>query len=350
MGQKKRSMKYQQLGTSDLKVSALALGTMTFGEQTSLTEAHEQLAYAVAQGVNFIDTAEMYPVPGRPETQGRTEEYVGKWLRTQVRDSLIIATKVTGPSRGFDWIRGGPKAVDRANITAALHASLKRLQTDYIDLYQIHWPARNVPMFGHNEYDPKLEHASTTIEEQLTVLTELVSSGKVRHIGLSNETPWGIAEFLKVSERSGLQRIVSVQNPYNLINRTFEIGTYEMCQREKISLLAYSPLAFGLLSGKYIKNPPKNGRFTLFPKFGQRYRKLNVPVAIEAYADLAAQHGLSPAAMALAFVRSRPFVASTIIGATSMAQLQENLTSPELDAETIKAIGLIHARYPNPAP
>ena len=343
-------MKYNLLGTSNLKVSGLALGTMTFGEQNSVHDAHEQLDYAVSQGVNFIDTAEMYPVPGRPETQGRTEEYVGAWLKSQAREKLIIATKVSGPSRGFDWIRGGPKAVDRANIMAAIHASLKRLQTDYVDLYQIHWPARNVPMFGHNEYDPKLEHSSTSVEEQLTVLSELVASGKVRHIGLSNETPWGVAEFLKTAGRLNLQRMVSVQNPYNLINRTFEIGLYEMCHREKVSLLAYSPLAFGLLTGKYINQMPAKGRFTLFPAFGQRYRKLNVPAAVEAYAKLAAERGLSPAAMALAFIRSRPFVSSIIVGATTLKQLQENLASIELDAETIKSIELIHAKYPNPAP
>jgi len=341
---------YNQLGTSDLQVSELALGTMTFGQQNSLGEAHEQLDYAVDQGVNFINTAEMYPVPGKPETQGRSEEYVGKWLKTQVRDKLVVATKVSGPARGFDWIRGGPKAVDRDNITAAINGSLRRLQTDYIDLYQIHWPARNVPMFGRNEFEPGLERPCTPVDEQLTVLSELVQSGKVRHIGLSNETPWGIAEFIKSSERLGLQRIVSVQNPYNLINRMFEIGLHEMCYREKVGLLVYSPLAFGLLSGKYVNDAPANGRFTLFPEFGQRYRKLNVPAAVEAYANLAAERGLSPASMALAFIRSRPFVTSTIVGATAMRQLQENLGSVELEAETLNAIELIHARYSNPAP
>jgi aryl-alcohol dehydrogenase-like predicted oxidoreductase len=343
-------MKYKQLGTSDLHVSELALGTMTFGQQNSLSEAHEQLDYAVAQGVNFIDTAEMYPVPGKPETQGCSEEYVGKWLKTQARDKLVIATKVSGPARGFDWIRGGPLAVDRDNIMAAIHDSLRRLQTDYIDLYQIHWPARNVPMFGHNEFEPRLERPCTSVEEQLTVLSELVQSGKVRHIGLSNETPWGIAEFLKASERLGLDRIVSVQNPYNLINRTFEISLHEMCYREKVSLLVYSPLAFGLLSGKYVNDAPTDGRFTLFPEFGQRYRKLNVPAAVEAYAKLAVERDLSPASMALAFIRSRPFVASTIVGATTIKQLQMNLSNVELDAALINAIELIHARYPNPAP
>ena len=343
-------MEYNFLGTSDLKISELALGTMTFGQQNSEKEAHQQLDYAVAQGVNLIDTAEMYPVPGRAETQGRTEQFIGSWLVSQVREKLIIATKVAGPSRGFDWIRGGPRSLDRANIEAAIGSSLRRLQTDYIDLYQIHWPARNVPMFGHNEYDPNREYDSTAIEEQLTALSELVASGKVRHIGLSNETPWGIAEFLKTAERLGLQRIVSVQNPYNLLNRTFEIGTYEMCHREKLSLLAYSPLAFGLLTGKYINHTPANCRFTLFPEFGKRYRKLNVAVAVDAYARLAAERGLSPAAMGLAFIRSRPFVTSTIVGATTLKQLQENLTLVQLDADTIKAIGAIHATYPNPAP
>lgn len=323
---------------------------MTFGQQNTLEEACAQLDYAVAQGVNFIDTAEMYPVPGRAETQGRSEEYVGQWLKTQPREQLIIASKVAGPARGFDWIRGGPKAIDRDNITAALHASLRRLQTDYIDLYQIHWPARNVPMFGRNEFEPGLERPSTPVEEQMTALSGLVQSGKVRHIGVSNETPWGIAEFLKTAERLGLQRIVSVQNPYNLINRTFETGLHEMCYREQVGLLAYSPLAFGLLSGKYVNAAPPGGRFTLFPEFGQRYRKLNVPAAVEAYAKLAAERGWSPAALALAFIRSRSFVVSTIVGATSMQQLQENLGCAELDAEMIKAIEAIHARYPNPAP
>ena len=343
-------MNYKQLGASNLQVSGIALGTMTFGQQNSLREAHAQLDYALAQGVNFIDTAEMYPVPGKPETQGRSEEYVGKWLKSRARDKLVIATKVAGPARGFDWIRGGPVALDRDNIMAAVHDSLRRLQTDYIDLYQIHWPARNVPMFGRHEFEPELERPSTSVEEQLTVLSELVQSGKVRHIGLSNETPWGIAEFLKTSEKLGLERIVSVQNPYNLINRTFEIGLYEMCYREKVSLLAYSPLAFGLLSGKYVNDAPANSRFTLFPEFGQRYRKLNVPAAVAAYANLAAERGMSAVSMALAFIRSRPFVASTLVGATTMLQLQENLASFELDAETVNAIESIHARYPNPAP
>jgi aryl-alcohol dehydrogenase-like predicted oxidoreductase len=343
-------VKYKNLGTSDLRVSEIALGTMTFGQQNTLEDACAQLDYAVAQGVNFIDTAEMYPVPAKAETQGRTEEYVGKWLQSQARDKLIISTKVAGPARGMAWIRNGPESLDSTNITTAIETSLRRLRTDYIDLYQIHWPARNVPMFGKNNYNPALERPSTSVEEQLTVLSELVKSGKVRHIGVSNETPWGLAEFLKVAERLGLQRIVSLQNPYNLINRTFEIGLYEMCYREQISLLAYSPLAFGQLSGKYLKNPAEIGRMTLYPDFGQRYKKPNVTAAVAAYAQLAEQHAISPAQMALAYLRSRPFVASTIIGATTMSQLQENLNCVELDAEILKAIEDIHLRYSNPAP
>ena len=343
-------MRCRQLGTSDLRVSEIGLGTMTFGEQNSLAEAHEQLDYAVAQGVNFIDTAEMYPVPGRAATQGRTEEYVGRWLKRQARDRLIITTKVTGPARGFGWIRGGPLAVDRANITAALEGSLRRLRSDYVDLYLIHWPERNVPMFGRNQYDPAHERDCTPVEEQLTVLAEQVASGKVRYIGLSNETPWGVAEFLKVAQRMQLPRVICVQNPYNLINRTFEVAMHELCYRERVGMVAYSPLAFGLLSGKYVHDTCAPGRFTLFPEFGLRYRKLNVPAAVQAYADLAAQRGITPSAMALAYVRSRPFVSSTLVGATTLAQLHENLALTVLDADTVAAIEHLHARFPNPAP
>lgn len=343
-------MRYSKLGNSELSVSEIALGTMTFGEQNTLDDARAQLDYAVDQGVNFIDTAEMYPVPGRAETQGRTEEYVGRWLKTQLRDKLVIATKAAGPARGFGWIRGGPKSLDRANITAALEGSLKRLQTDYVDLYQIHWPARNVPMFGQSYYEPEKERESTSIEEQLTVLNELVQSGKVHYIGVSNETPWGVAEFVKTAERLELQRIVSVQNPYNLINRVFEYGLHELCHRENIGLLAYSPLAFGVLSGKYLDDPQTPGRMTLFPNFGQRYHKPAVPEAVAEYTRLAHKHGLSPAAMALSFVRSQPFVASTIIGATSLEQLRENLDLPALVPEVLQGIAEIHTHYSIPAP
>lgn len=341
-------MEYHKLG--DMAVSEICLGTMTFGEQNSLSEAHEQLDHAVSRGINFIDTAEMYPVPGKAETQGRTEDFIGKWLKHQSREKLYIATKVAGPSRGFSWIRGGPKAVNRENMTSALEASLARLQTDYVDLYQIHWPDRNVPMFGQSLFDPGLEHATVPILEQLTVLSEFVKSGKVRHIGLSNETPWGLMEFLKISAQHGLPRVVSIQNAYNCINRVFEYGLSEICHREKIGLLAYSPLGFGMLSGKY--QDGGEGRLSRFPQFGQRYHKQNVPEAVSAYCALARKKGLSPAKLALAFVRSRPFASSTIVGASSMAQLKENIASLDvvLDEETLQEIDLLHSSYPNPAP
>ncbi len=341
-------MKYNRLG--EMSVSEICLGTMTFGEQNSFPEACEQLDYAVSCGINFIDTAEMYPVPGKAETQGRTEEYVGKWLKHQQREDLYIATKVAGPSRGFSWIRGGPKAVDRKNVHEALDASLRRLQTDYVDLYQIHWPDRNVPMFGKSFFEPELEHETVPIVEQLEVLSGLVKMGKVRHIGLSNETPWGLCEFLRLSEAHGLERVVSIQNAFNPINRVFEYGLSEICHREKIGLLAYSPLGFGMLSGKYLEGG--SGRLTIFPQFGQRYHKRNVDEAVSSYCDLAKKTGLSPAELSLAFVRSRSFVSSTIIGATSMTQLKENIGSSSLtlDRETLEEIDAIHSRYPNPAP
>ncbi len=343
-------MKYTRLGKSDLTVSELALGTMTFGEQNSVSDACAQLDSAVANGINFIDVAEMYPVPARAETQGRTEAYVGHWLKTQRRDQIVLASKVAGPSRGFNWIRGGDTALNRQNLTAALDSSLQRLQTDYLDLYQLHWPDRNVPMFGQIDFLPQNEKPTVSIEEQLTVLSELVKSGKVRHIGLSNETPWGVSEFLKVAERMGLQRMVSIQNSYSLLNRTFELTLHELCFREQVSLLAYSPLAFGLLSGKYVSDATAQGRVTLFPNFAQRYQKPNVPLAVAEYANLAKLHGVSPAAMAIAFVRSRSFVSSTIIGATTLSQLNENRTEIALTAELLQGIQAIHLKYFNPAP
>ena len=343
-------MRYLQLGTSDLHVSDLCLGTMTWGEQNTIDDAHSQLDYAVAHGINCIDTAEMYPVPARATTQGRTEEYLGHWLKKQARDKIIIATKVTGPARGFDWIRGGPR-VTATQIAQAVETSLQRLQTDYIDLYQIHWPDRNVPMFGQSAYDPEAERDAAPIAEQLAAFAALVKAGKIRHIGLSNETPWGVSEFIKVAELAGLPRAVSIQNAYNLINRVFEYGLAETCALEHIGLLAYSPLGFGMLTGKY-QVPGASGRLTLFPAFGQRYNKPNVDEAANAYAEIAHQAGMTPATLALAFVRSRWFASSTIIGATTMEQLKENIDSARvtLSADTIKAIDVVHARYPNPAP
>ncbi|MBI3479942.1 MAG: NADP(H)-dependent aldo-keto reductase [Nitrosomonadales bacterium] len=344
-------MEYRQLGESNLKVSALCLGTMTFGEQNSEAEAHAQLDLAVAHGINFIDTAEMYPVPPRAETAHRTESHIGTWLKKQRRDQLIVATKIAGPSRGFGWIRNGPR-VNREHINAALDASLKRLQTDYVDLYQIHWPDRYVPMFGGTSYDATQEHVTTPIAEQLHALAELVKAGKVRHIGLSNETPWGIAEFVRIANELGLPRIISVQNAYHLMNRTFEAGLAEVCRHTNVGLLAYSPLAFGHLTGKYLADPNAKGRITMFANFGQRYAKPNVPAASREYVRIAQEAGLSPATLALAFARTRWFTGSVILGATNLQQLQENLDSAEvvLSAEVLEKIEAVHRLYPNPAP
>ena len=344
-------MKYNQLGSSDLKVSEICLGTMTFGEQNTEGEAHAQLDMAIDYGVNFIDTAEMYPVAPRAETQGLTEEYVGSWLKNQQRDKLVVATKITGPSRGFEWIRGGPR-VTAEHINQAIDGSLKRLQTDYVDLYQIHWPDRYVPMFGSTSYDIKYEHDTTPIAEQLEALASLVDAGKVRYIGLSNETPYGVSTFNRYAKELGLPHIVSIQNAYHLMNRTFEMGLAEVCRHEEVGLLAYSPLAFGHLSGKYLKNPQAKGRVTQFPQFTQRYSKVNVPEALQAYANIADDAGLTLTQLALAFVRSRWFTASTIIGATTLKQLEENFESTDvvLTEELLVQIEMMHQKYPNPPP
>lgn len=342
-------MEYRPLG--ELKISALSLGTMTYGEQNSVADAHAQLDLAVAHGVNLIDTAEMYPVAPRAETQGLTETFIGSWLKRQRRDQLIIASKIAGPSRGFSWIRGGPR-INRQHIDEAIDASLKRLQTDYIDLYQIHWPDRYVPMFGATSYDAAEERDSEPIAEQLLALSKLVEAGKIRCIGLSNETPWGVSEFLRIAESLGLPKIVSLQNAYHLMNRTFENGLAETCRHGKVGLLAYSPLAFGHLSGKYLDNPDAAGRVTRFPGFGQRYQKINVQEACADYVQIARQAGLNPAQMALAYARSRWFTSSVILGATTTAQLKENLDSLSLTLpdEVIDRIEAVHRRYPNPAP
>ncbi|WP_088894123.1 aldo/keto reductase [Leptolyngbya ohadii] len=345
-------MKYNSLGESDLRVSEICLGTMTFGRQNTIEEAHQQLDYAIAQGVNFIDTAEMYPVPAQAETYGFTESYVGEWLRHQQRDRFIIATKIAGPGRGMKWIRDGAKAINRANIRQAVDASLSRLQTDYIDLYQIHWSDRYVPLFGQTQFDPAKDRETETIAEQLIGFAEMIQAGKIRYLGLSNETPWGITKFCQVAEQLGLPKIVSVQNAYNLLNRVFDWTWAEACYREKVSLLAYSPLAFGCLTGKYLHHPPEQARLLQFPGFGQRYLKPNVPDAVAAYVEIAKQHGMTPAQMAIAFVRSRWFVSSAIVGATSIDQLKENFSNLEvrLSEEVLAEIESVHLRYPNPAP
>lgn len=345
-------MEYRRLGDSDLLVSAVGLGTMTFGEQNTEQEAHAQLDFAIECGVNFIDTAEMYPVPPRAETYAHTESIVGRWLARQARDRVIVATKVAGPRRAMQWIRGGPTALDAADINAALDGSLRRLGTDYVDLYQLHWPERNVPMFGQYRFDPGKEKSDIPIRSQLEALAACVAAGKIRYVGVSNETPWGVMEFVRLAEAHGLPRIVSIQNPYNLLNRTFETGLTEIAFRERVPLLAYSPLAFGHLSGKYLDNPPGQGRVTAFKGFAQRYEKPNVVPAVAAYSDLARRHGMSPTTLALSFVYRRWFVASTLIGATSMDQLKENLNAWEhpLGAEVEAEIEDRYLRLGNPAP
>jgi len=340
------------LGYSDLNIPDVCLGTMTFGEQTSEQDAHRQLDFALAAGVNFIDTAEMYAVPPRAETCGASESIVGRWLAHQQRDRIILATKVAGPARSLTWIRNGPLAMDRSNIRGAIEGSLRRLQTDYIDLYQLHWPERNQPMFGQWQYEPDKERECTGIREQLEALAELVREGKIRYVGVSNEHPWGIMQFVRLADELGLPRIVSTQNAYHLLNRTFESSLTEVCHRERVGLLAYSPLAFGHLTGKYLADPAAPGRLTQWPSFGQRYTKPNVAPATQAYAELARQYGLTLTQLALGFVRSRWFVASTIIGASSLEQLQETLpaTQTPLSAEILAEVDAIHLRYTNPAP
>lgn len=349
-------MKYRKLGRSGLEVSVIALGTMTWGQQNTEAEAHEQIAFALDAGVNLIDTAEMYPIPPRAETQGRTEAYIGTWLRKRgKRDRVILATKAAGPSHSAQrpgYIRGGRLNFTRDNLTEALDASLRRLQTDYIDLYQLHWPDRSVNSFGVRDYQHVVDTFTVPPEETLRALEELVKSGKVRHIGISNETPWGFSRFLALAEFAGHARIASIQNPYSLVNRTFEIGHAEIAMREEVGLLAYSPLAFGALSGKYLAgSSPAAGRMTLFDRY-TRYKGENTERAIYEYVKLFRQHGIDPAQGALAFVNAREFISSTIIGATTMEQLRNNIASIDLalPAEVLAGIETIHARYPNPAP
>lgn len=345
-------MKQNALGASPLQVSQVCLGTMTFGRQNSEAEAHAQLDYAFERGINFVDTAEMYPVPPSAEHCGKTEAYVGSWLQRQDRSRVILATKATGPGRAQPWIRGGSLSFDRANLRAAIEGSLTRLRTDYVDLYQLHWPDRNTPMFGKYRFEPEQERDYVPLLETLQALAELQREGKIRHWGLSNETPWGLMSFLRLADEHGLPRPLSVQNAYSLVNRNWESGLAEIGYRERVSLLAYSPLAFSLLSGKYLENPAASGRATAFPGFIQRYDKPAVARAVAAYTALARAHGLKPAQMALAFVYSRWFVGSTIIGATSLEQLRENIDAAELSLapELFKAIEAIHLESPNPAP
>lgn len=346
-------MEYTKLGNTDIEVSRICLGTMTWGEQNTEAEAHEQLDYAVAAGINFIDTAELYPVAPKAETQGLTEQYIGSWLaKRNDRDKLIIASKVCARADWLPYLRDGKAQLDKKNITAALDASLQRLQTDYIDLYQVHWPERDTNFFGKLGYYHAPEKDGVPIEETLAILDDLIQAGKIRSIGISNETAWGCAEYLRVAREQDRPRIVSIQNPYNLLNRSFEVGLAEFAHREGVGLLAYSPLGFGVLSGKYLHDAkPAGTRLVIFDRF-TRYTNPQAIAATEAYVKLAQDHGLDPAQMALAYVNSRPFLTSNIIGATSMEQLRSNIDSSniQLDKDVLREIEAIHATIPNPAP
>ncbi len=346
-------MQTNKLGATNLAVSRACLGTMTFGEQNTEAEAHSQLDYALERGINFIDTAEMYPVMPRAETQGATERFIGSWLKKSGRRAqVVLATKVAGPNAAMHWVRGGRNNLDATNIRAAVEASLKRLQTDHIDLYQLHWPSRNVPIFGATDFNPRKERDAVAIEDTLAALGQLIDAGKIGHIGVSNETAWGVSEYIKQSEAKGLPRIATIQNLCNLTARTFETSLLtETCFRDNVSLLAYSPLHFGQLSAKYIDDPQAHGRLTIFPaNWSPRYVRPAVLTAVAEYAALARANGLTPAQMALAWCYSRWFVASTIIGATTLAQLKENIDALEvtLPLEVLQAIDAIHARIMNP--
>lgn len=345
-------MHYRTLGNSALNVSQLCLGTMTFGEQNTVADAAAQLDYALANGINFVDTAEMYPVPPKAETQGKTEEYIGQWLqRSGKRADIILASKAAGPGDWMQYLRGGPR-LNTSHLRRALEGSLQRLHTDYIDLYQLHWPDRNTNFFGKLGYQHNAEEQQTPLLETIECLQAFIKEGKIRHWGFSNETPWGVMKGMAICDAQGFARPVSIQNPYNLLNRSYEVGMAEISHRENIGLLAYSPMAFGVLSGKYLHGQrPANGRLTLFSRFS-RYTNEQASAAAEEYCTIAREHGLSPAQMALAFVNQQAFVTSNIIGATNMAQLQENINSltVDLSPELLEKINDVQRRYPNPAP
>lgn len=348
-------MEYTQLGDSDLRISRICMGTMIWGQQNSEAEAFEQLDCGVDLGVNFLDTAEMYSVPSRAETYGASESIVGNWLKQRGnRNRIVVATKVVGPcGEWMPHIRNGATRLDRHNIEQAIDRSLRRLQTDYVDLYQLHWPQRKTNYFGRLGY----VHESTSdwipIEETLDVLGNLVARGKVRAIGVSNETPWGLMRFISAAEKLGLPRVVSIQNPYNLLNRSFEVGLAEICMRENVGCLPYSPLGFGVLSGKYLQGRDPKARLNR-PEFSRFTRYTNpIPrLATEKYAEIAGRFDLDMARMALAYVSSRPFVASNIIGTSNVQQVRENIASLDLvlSQEVLSAIEEVHKTHPNPAP
>ncbi len=348
-------MEYRTLGRTGIKVSVIGLGTMTFGEQNSEAEGHEQLDYAIDQGVNLVDTAEVYSVPPNPDTYGSTEKIIGSWLRRSGRrDRVVLATKVAGPGAvlGLGYVRGGNNVLDRRNIFAAVDASLQRLQTDYIDIYQLHWPSRSTNFFGRLEYQHPEHEPTVAIQETLEAMSELVRAGKIRHVGLSNETPWGVHRFLQLAESRDFARIVSIQNPYSLLNRSFEVGLAEMAIREDVSLLAYSPLAFGVLSGKFLNGAmPPESRLARWSRF-TRYTNEYASQAAAQYADIAGKHGLNFAQMSLAYAARQRFMTSVLIGATTMEQLRTNLGSAtvQLSEEVIREINAVHRAHPNPCP
>ena len=345
-------MNYKKLGNTDLDVSTICLGTMTWGEQNTQEEGFEQMDYALDKGVNFWDTAEIYSIPPKEETFGKTEEIIGNWFETtKKRDKVILASKVCGPMR--EYVRGGGNQFGKKNITEALEGSLRRLKTDYIDLYQLHWPERNTNFFGKLGYEHDDDVKWTKFEDILEVLEIFIKQGKVKHIGLSNETPWGLTKFLELSQIKKLPRMLSVQNPYNLLNRSYEVGLAEISVREKVGLLAYSPLACGYLSGKYRNGQmPKNSRIERDGNFWTRYNKPNADEAINSYYKLAKKHKLDMAQMSLKFLEIQPFVTSVIIGATKMDQLKTNIESVNINLtnEIIEKINEVQKIYPNPCP
>ncbi|AWK86079.1 NADP(H)-dependent aldo-keto reductase [Azospirillum thermophilum] len=347
-------MQYRPLGRTGLSVSAIGLGTMTWGRQNTEAEGHAQMDYALDQGVTFWDTAEMYAVPPTADTYGRTEEIIGTWFRSRGgRDRVILASKIIGmPGGGFGWVRGGASRLDRANLFAAVEASLARLQTDYIDLYQLHWPDRVTNRFGTRGYTHRPEADGVPIEETLEALDELVKAGKIRHVGLSNESPWGVMRFLRAAELGHGPRVASIQNAYNLLNRTFEQALAEVGLREEVGLLAYSPLAAGTLTGKYLDGALPPGSRRAIDHRASRYATVNADAATRAYLDIARRHGLSPAQMAIAFTLRQPFVASSLIGATTMADLKSNIAAVDvtLPDELLKEIDAVHDRLPDPCP
>tara|TARA_B100000902_G_scaffold259259_1_gene245496 strand:- start:1309 stop:2346 length:1038 start_codon:yes stop_codon:yes gene_type:complete len=345
-------MNYRKLGNTDLDVSTICLGTMTWGEQNTQEEGFEQMDYALDRGVNFWDTAELYAIPPKKDTYGKTEEVIGNWFhKTKKREKVVLATKISG--NGLSWIRGGGNQYDEKNLNKAVNDSLKRLRTDYIDLYQLHWPERTSNFFGKLGYQHVENDKWNKFEDILYSLDKIIKSGKVRYVGLSNETAWGLSKYLEISKIKSLPRMLSVQNPYSLLNRTYEVGLAEISIREKSGLLAYSPLAFGFLTGKYRNNNfPENSRMKLFGEKFMRYKTENGQLAIERYYEISKKYELDFAQMSLKFCEIQPFVTSVIIGATTMDQLKINIesVSVKLKEDIIKDINEVQKIYPNPCP